>query len=327
LSNATLISCLAICFAAGDARSDALPDHSDGPLTGLFGFPGSIAGSRTLPRRAQEISLAVATASHNIDEMRGSESLRLDGETTRLAFAYRFAVSDRLELGVEMPYLWHQSGNLDSLIDGWHELFGLPRGPRAVRADDQLEFFYTDGQSNRVNLTRNTGGFGDLRLQAAWQLSAHGKRSSSLRISAKLPTGDSESLRGSGGTDLGVGIAGDADALWGRDTVSGFYRAHLTWLGRPDLLSDRVNDFVGQLSAGLGFRVHRNVDLRVQTRIRSAVYDSAIESLGKTSATLTAGADFRLSDRYRLALAIGEDIQPDSAPDVSFQIALRYQGR
>lgn len=61
--------------------------------------------------------------------------------------------------------------------------------------------------------------------------------------------------------------------------------------------------------------------------IRSAVYDSETESLGAASVSLTFGTDFHLSDRYRLVLSVGEDVRPDSAPDVSFQIALRYGGR
>ena len=61
--------------------------------------------------------------------------------------------------------------------------------------------------------------------------------------------------------------------------------------------------------------------------MRSAVYDSAIAAMGEVSATLSVGASFRLSERYQLALAVGEDVKPDSAPDVSFQVGLRYVGR
>jgi len=64
------------------------------------------------------------------------------------------------------------------------------------------------------------------------------------------------------------------------------------------------------------------VDLRIQSRIRSAVYDSEIDNLGAMSASLTFGANFRVSNRYRIVLSVSEDIKTGSAPDVSFQIAL-----
>jgi hypothetical protein len=308
------------------AVADALPDHDNGPLTGLFGFPDSTEAGRTLSRRATGFALSASTASHNIDEMRGTESLRFDGETSRMAFSYRYGVTERLELGIEIPYLWHQSGSLDAFIDGWHDFFGLPEGPRALRDRDRLELYYSDPQSSAVSVTRNTNGPGDVRLQAGWQLSAGERSATALRFSVKLPTGDSDMLHGSGGTDISVGIVGDASGIRGMEKVSGFYRADVIYLGAPDVLSARANDVVGQIAAGIGFLAHRNVDLRLQARIRSAVYESDIENLGGVSAMLTAGVDFRLSDRYRFTLAIGEDINPDSAPDISLLMAFRYLG-
>lgn len=313
-----------LLLAGRESVADVLPDHDNGPLTGIFGFPESTEGSE-LPGRGQHAwDTSLIIASHNIDEGSGGEVLRLDGETTRLAFTYRYGLSDKLELGIAVAYLWHESGSLDSIIDGWHDFFRLPDGPRARRKQDQLEFFYADSQATLIDVTRNANGIGDIRLLAGWQLSKTAGHSTALRFSIKIPSGDSDELLGSGGTDLSLGLAGDMPSLWGKTGLSGFYRANVSYLGEPDQLADRYNDFVGQLSIGLGYRVHRNVDLMLQSRIRSAVYDSEIGNLGETSVSLTFGANFRVADRYRLLLSVGEDVKPDSAPDVTFQIALRY---
>lgn len=120
----------------------------------------------------------------------------------------------------------------------------------------------------------------------------------------------SDKLLGSGGTDFSLGLASDVVGFLGRAKLSGFYRVNVTYLGEPDQLADRYNDFVGQLSFGLGYHAHRNVDLRLQSRIRSAVYDSEIENLGATSVSLTFGVDFRVSNRYRLVLSVGDDVKP-----------------
>lgn len=306
-------------------HADSLPGHAGGPFTDVFGLPDGAAGGRVLPQGVHGVVVSSVTASHNVDQLRGGEGLRLDGESTRLALEYRYGVRERLELSVELPYVWHESGSLDSFIDDWHDFFGLPDGPRAVRDADQLDFWYSEG--GPFSLGDNARGVGDVRLGAGWRLFESDGHATALRLGLEVPTGDSASLTGSGGTDVSIGIAGDAARLGNGGKWSGYYRADVAWLGEPDLLPARVNDVVGQLAGGIGYRVYPGVDLRAQARARSAVYDSAIESLGELSATLTVGASFRLSDRYRLALAVGEDVKPDTAPDVSFQVALRYVGR
>ena len=130
---------------------------------------------------------------------------------------------------------------------------------------------------------------------------------------------------GSGGTDISLGLAGDVAGFWRSTKLSSFYRVNLTYLGEPDRLADRYKNLVGQLSLGLGYQVHPKVDLRIQSRIRSAVYDSEIDNLGAMSASLTFGANFRVSNGYRIVLSVSEDMKTGSAPDVSFQIALSNQ--
>ena len=310
---------------ACESAAQALPDHDNGVLTGIFGFPESTEGSQTTGRGQHGWDTSLIIASHNVDETRGGEDLRFDGETTRLAFAYRYGFSDKLDFGIEVPYLWHQSGSLDSIIDDFHDILPfVGGGARATREHDQLEFFYADSQATLVEVTNDSSGISDIRLVAGWQLSKSEGRSRALRFSIKFPTGDSDDLLGSGGTDISLGLASDAAGLWGHTKLSSFYRVNVTYLGEPDRLADRYRDVVGQLSFGLGYQLHRNVNLRLQSRIRTAVYDSEIENLGAASTSLTFGADFRVSNRYRLVLSVGEDLKPGSAPDVSFQIALRY---
>jgi len=310
---------------ASESFADVLPDHDNGVLTGFFGFPESTEGSEILLRGQRAWDTSLILASHNVDDIRGGEDLRLDGETTRFAFTYRYGLSDRLDIGVEVPYLWHQAGNLDSFVDRWHDVFGsLGGGARANREDDQLELFYADSQATLVDVSDDADGIGDIRLHAGWRLSESERRKSALRFSIKFPTGDSDDLLGSGGTDISLGYASDVVGLLGNAKLNGFYRVNLTYLGEPDRLADRHNNLVGQFSFGLGYHLHRIVDVRLQSRIRSAVYDSEIESLGGTSVSLTFGADFRVSDRYRLVFSVGEDVKVGSAPDVAFQIALRY---
>jgi hypothetical protein len=308
------------------APADALIDRDNGPMSGLFGFPDSREGSRLPARGEHRWDLFLATSSHSIRDASGRESIVLDGETNRLGITVRRGFTDRLELGIEIPWVLHESGNLDSFIDRWHGIFGLPHGVRDERPADLLLFRYEDnGRQFIVN--RNLNGVGDVRLLGGWQLANSVSGSSALRFTVKLPTGDSGDLLGSGGWDLGVGLAADQAGLGGMEALSGFYRLGATWLGAHDIDLPRNRKVVGQLSAGLGYALTPGTTLAVQALVRTPVYDSRISPLGDVAATLTTGIRFRFSRDYILSLAVGEDIHPGSMPDVTFALSLQHGSR
>jgi len=306
------------------ADAEPLPDPDNGVLSGTFYFPDSTEGASLVPHGRHAFSMFAITSSHSTNETHGDEMLTLDGETTRVELRYRYGLGERFEIGLRLPYVWHQSGSLDSFVEGWHQAFGLPLGSRVRREDNQLEFSYQDATGTRLDYQRNSSGIGDLRLIAGWRLTDGPKHRSALRFGLKLPTGDSADLHGSGGTDFSIGIAGDWQQLFGHDRLNGFYRAHVSFLGKPDLLPGLYNDVIGQFSTGAGYQLTRSIELRLQATARSATHDSRIEILGQDSAWLTFGGHIRLSDNFELSLAVTEDLNVRSAPDISFLIALRY---
>lgn len=300
-------------------------DHDNSPLSGLFGLANASEGASILSAGESSFSLLAQTASHAVAETAAGEAFIADGETSRIAFEYRRGIGERLEVGVEIPWLTHQRGGLDSFIDGWHDFFGFPDGARDDRPRDLLEFAYIDSGARRVDLTRSTSGLGDLRFVAGYRLP--GSDSLALRFGLKLPTGDDESLLGSGGTDVTVGIAGGSRSLFGSSNWSSFYSAHAAWLGEPRYLADLHESIVLQGAAGLSWQALERLSLTVQGFVRSAHYDSRIEMLGDTAVSVTVGGTIRLGDAFDLQLSVGEDIKVSSTPDVTFQAALRYAPR
>lgn len=309
------------------AAADVLHDHDNGPLTGIFGLPDSTEGGALTDVGSLAWTALVTTSSHSIEEAAGSEALVFDGETTRMELRLLYGLSSRLELGVELPYMWQQSGSLDSAIDGWHSFFGLPDGARANRPRDVLEYLYLDEAGTQLNIAQNSHGIGDLRLFAGYRVSTESNHRTALRFGVKFPTGSAVDLHGSGGTDVSVGFAGDIESLWGSERLSGFYRLHAMYLGEPEWLADRYQEWAGQLSGGLHYRVSQAIALAVQGTVRSALYDVDVDSLGDPAATITFGGSVQMSDRWQLELAVGEDIRVGSGPDVSFQLGLRYASR
>ena len=314
-----------LLLVAAPSTAEVLSDRDNGPLSGLFGLPNSIEGATLLDAGQNAFDVSVRTSSHSNVDMVGDEMLIFDGETTRLGLRFRRGVGERLELGVIAEYVWHQSGTLDSLIEGWHGVFGLPDGDRRVRPEDALEIRFADARGTQLVLDNNTHGIGDLRLVAGWRLASGADRDTALRFGIKLPTGDGDELFGSSGVDVSLGLAGDHRRLAGNQKLTVFYRFDAVYLGEPDFLADRHESFVGQAAAGLGYRVLPAIELLVQGKWRSAIYDSAVDSVGDDALTLTFGGNLRLAERWTMSLAITEDLRVQSAPDVTFDLALRYR--
>jgi hypothetical protein len=319
-------SLLPALLLAGVAPADVLNDWVNSPFTGVFGIPDSTEGGRLLPDGASAWDVSYSVASHSIDQSGADESLYLDGETSRLELRYRYGLNERLELGFELPLVQHEGGRLDSVIDSWHRLLNLPDGKRANRDLNVLAFDYTDGTGAPINVVESSRGIGDVRVFGGWTLLASDGHELALRFGAKFPTGSAEDLLGSGGIDYNLGLAGDVDTLFGEERLNAFYRAGGVYMGEPELLADRHKNWVGHLSLGAGFKATPRIELRVQAAIRSALYDSDIHYLGRSSTTLTFGSNIKFSDHYKLSIAIGENVDVPSAPDVSFLLALRYRG-
>ena len=268
---------------------------------------------------------SIITASHAIVEEERDESLVIDGETIRALVDIRYGIRPGLEIGVELPYVMHQAGNLDSLIDTWHDIFGLPEGNRNDRPQDVLDFTYSNADGDVLVFTEQSQGFGDVRLFAGLDLASSDNHKRALRLSVKFPTGDADELLGSGGTDISLGVAGDIIGAGDSADFSVFYRANVTYVSEPDLLADIYNDVIWQFSAGLAYWLHPRFALNAQSTLRTTLYESEIETLGEPALTLTFGGTIELTDRLSLGLGVTEDIKVNSAPDVTFNVGLRYR--
>ncbi|MEO1246157.1 MAG: DUF3187 family protein [Pseudomonadota bacterium] len=323
LSTACPLAAVAVLTSAA-ALGEPLPDPDNGPISGVYNFVDSTEGADLVADGKFAFSLSSITSSHSVLEERGAESLIFDGETTRLEWRLRYGLSERIELGVELPWVWHSPGRLDSLIDTWHDVFGLPDGFRDDLPEDVLLYRYTDSSGTRLDYRDGSSGIGDLRLQAALRLGSGDKHRRALRFGLVLPTGDAYKPHGSDALSVSAGIAGDIDALGEGSRFSAFYRAHLSWIDEPALLPDRYREWIGHVAGGLGYRLNRTVDLRAQIAMRTATHDSELLVLGEPSIALTFGGNIRLGKRYTLSLAVGEDIKVNSSPDVSFMLALHF---
>ena len=316
---------LTLSVLAMSAGAGPLYDQDNGPLSGIYNFVDSTEGADLLPERRFAWSLSSITSSHAASARRDDELLVFDGETTRMEFRLRYAPSERLEIGLELPYIWHSEGNLDSLIDTWHDVFNLPGGNRDTRASDLLEFSYVNAAGEQLSVVENSNGLGDVRLTAGWKLGDNPDHARALRFAVTAPTGAAEDLHGSDAVTVGVGYAGDVRNTTADGKLSLYYRLHATWIDEPAVLPDFYNEWVAHAAAGFGYAAADWLELRAQVLARTATHDVDIPTLGESSWILSFGGNIRLGDNYELSLSVGEDIKVESSPDVSFQLSLRYR--
>ena len=82
--------------------------------------------------------------------------------------------SSRVQLGIEIPWLQHSGGYLDGVIDGWHDLLGLPEGIRPQTPDNGLMYVYEKNGVQVFQLNERKSGLGDIQIAMGLDLGALG---------------------------------------------------------------------------------------------------------------------------------------------------------
>ena len=310
------VTCMLPARAAPELPFDTT---NQSPLIQIYGLPG-LGAPYVLGPSQSRVDLHFEVANHFVGKSTDTESLFLDGETHRTTLKIYRGLTGGREIGIEIPYVDHDGGFMDSFIEGWHDFFGLPQHGRDRMPRDQLLYQYQRNGVDALSFARPTSGIGDVRLVAGLPFPAWAD--TALRFSLKLPTGDSAKLLGSGATDAALWFSTRCSRCTG--SVSWYGGSGILWMGDSDVLRNQQRQIVAFGSAGLHWQALSRLTLGVQLDAHTPFYrDSALASLTDASAQLILGGIWRLSPRYAWELAISEDIAVDTAPDVVVRIGLR----
>ncbi|MDZ7669053.1 MAG: DUF3187 family protein [Gammaproteobacteria bacterium] len=317
-----IICCLGTAVQAEDGAPLYLRNQS--PFLQIFGLPGPQGGILTPPGKLRA-SMNFALANHADRATLPDESLVLDGESYFLDTVLRYGLSDRWEIGVDLPYVAHSSGKFDNLIEGWHDLFSLSNSQRDGPSNT-LEFDYQRQGSTVSRLDEAGGGIGDVRLSSAYRLrtGADDGPALALRGMVKLPTGNENKLRGSGATDIALSLeATSRRSLAGRP-LGLFAQGGALRLGDGQILADQQKTTVPFGAFGLRWQWTENIDLRAQAAIQGSYYRSDLDALGGTTSNLTLGGGIVLRGLgVKLDIAIIEDLISDATPDFGMYLSVR----
>ncbi|MFQ5876597.1 MAG: DUF3187 family protein [Acidobacteriota bacterium] len=255
--------------------------------------------------------------------VRSRTAFYIDGETMRAVLDAGVGVGSRFEIGLEIPFLLHSGGGVDSFIESYHDRFGFPDGGRPAFVSDRFAVGYVgDGES--VFIDRAPGGFhlGDVVLSGRAGLVRGDRRRPAVAASAsvKLPTGDPGDMFGSGSTDYGVSIL--VTQPLGRTTLHGGYAftAVGEWETAPELpLSDSRSLFLAYAFAA----TPRTTLIGQWLRSSGPFQFRSGNDLGRVANEVAVG--FRHLNRHDLALewAFIENLNGDfNTPDVGIFVGL-----
>jgi len=316
---------LCLYSACGQAAAgEPLAVRSYSPFTQIFGLP-DFPRIPLKPDKQWQGGLSFNLVNHADEATNLNESISLDGETYFVEASFRYPINARWSAGIDLPYLQHDSGHLDGLITDWHSFWGISnnnrRGPR-----NQLLIRYSKQQETPIILDRSTSGLGDTRLWLARTLLSKPANGTRLvtRVTAKLPSGASEDLLGSGAADLSWDIALQKTQLQGfPDVVFSAYVGALV-LGKGEILPDQQKRWLPYGGLSAVWLAHPSIDLIAQLQGQGRYFNSRLDELGGNTLQFTVGARYHWR-RNNTALAFGliEDLVSDVTPDFALHLQLR----
>ena len=262
------------------------------PVAGLLGIPAQ-RSAVTQPRGAVTVALHGALASHYVDDRKDTEALRLDGETGRLALEVRYGLAERWDLQLERPWWRHSGGSLDSLIDSWHELWGMSDGGRSNSPNDLLDYRYAMPRL-QFALDDDTSGLGDASLSLSYALTRGEGMASSLALGYKFASGEEEDFLGSGAADAWLALRFSSDSM-GSIPLGWHARAGYLRAGSSDLMGDRQERDLWFAGAALDWMFAARWSLLLQLDAHAAPLDSELTALGDPAVMLAKGVRWRFA--------------------------------
>jgi Protein of unknown function (DUF3187) len=321
--------CWTVPLYAADMEIIPFRTINQSPLVQIYGLPAESAAT-IVPAGRLAVGLTQDLASEYTVSRATGEQISLDGESYRWTLSARYGINDRFEAGIYIPYLLYGGGFLDGFIVDWHNTFGMPQGGRDTAPKDRLSYRYRRNGVQKLAMDQAGSGIGDISLAVGMKLFEERVEAShdamALRVTVKLPTGDSSYLRGSGITDFALSLCGSMNNFteWGSLGVFGSIGGMA--MTRGDVLADQQNNLAGFGTLGLGWGPAEWISFKVQLNAATAMYHgSSLDELSKVSLVLISGGAVKLPGGCLLDIGVSEDVAVTTAPDVAFHLGLSRQ--
>jgi len=283
----------------------------------------TLGEARVLAQDESDLALRLQISNNFTGVQTAGEYLNLDSEIHRLTIAWRQGLAGGREWGIELPYLWHTGGFLDSYIEHFHDSSNLPQGGRTDVPLNQVNYRYTRNGADLINVARPVNGPGDLRLFGARQIGSHEASSvaTTLRASLKLPTGKESELLGSGSTDLALWLS--LATTQPLDQWNMYGGGGIMYMTEGKVLPLQQRNHVAFASFGLSRMIYPHFTINGQLDAQTPFYDyTHFRQLNSYPVQGLVGAIWELAPREFLEVSMSEDLIVDTSSDVVFSLSL-----
>ena len=317
---------LALVLIAGASAqahsSEPLYAKNLSPVSGLFGLP-SQRSAFTTGSGSFATAVHSSVANHYVEHSNSAESLIIDGETLRFALEARLGIAENWDIQVEIPWLDHSGGNLDSTIDNWHDFFGMSDGGRPDVDQDRLDYRYRAPGASFA-FEDDASGLGDITVSLNHQFFRTQNSSAGLALGYKFGSAKEQDFLGSGSDDIFLTLRFSGDHLAGLPLTwhgqVGYLRA-----GDAYILGSRAEKDLWFVGLSLDWGFSESLSLLAQVDAHAAPVKSNLTALGDDPVLFSLGLRWQFARDWSADLNFIEDIRVETAPDITFQASLRYR--
>lgn len=253
--------------------------------------------------------------------------IQIDAEVSRFSLDFRYGLYDNLEMGFEVPYVYLSSGYLDNFVESFEDAVGATT-PRSRERQGSNNFAYAFRYNNEYLIQKNdsTSGLGDASFNAKYQVIQENAflPNLSLRSAIKLPTGDKDSLLGSGKLDYGLGILVDKSFFSKLFIYSGF---NVVFIKKPAFFNAiGLDREIFSAAGALEYFLTKRMSFVAQFMGNSTPYpDSGTNALDNYAYDISLGINYTWREKQNISwhIAVTENANGPSSPDASIKTGLR----
>lgn len=255
--------------------------------------------------------------------------LFVDTESLRVSVDLDWRIASRLQIGATLPFLKHGGGFLDGVVEGFHGMFNLSNGGREWAPRNDYGVFVVRNRRFWIKSVESASFRpGDLVVRLKTPLNRGGDELNlALAGALKLPTGNLETLTGSGGWDFQAALF----ATWRprrpeRDMIFHANLAH-SRLGRPTLGEGFPLRSITTFVLAFEYRTTGRLAALVQTQVNIGPFPgSRLGPLNRTAIEATAGVRYALSESLSLGMGLTENLsQYQNTPDVGLHAGIVWR--
>ncbi len=286
------------------------------PFSLIYGLPSASPAALLKNNNSRLTSALIISNTLNIQSAT-NENLLVDVETQQISFLYDVNFKKNWMFRLQLPFIKHSRGFLDSAINSYHQALGLPEGFRPSTPNDQININYSRENQQLININNSQNSLGDISLQLAWQATIKTTNALSLWLSLKLPSGDKNKLTGSGASDITAWASIDHQLS---KTKWLYAQGGLLYMSNSDLFKNTQKNWATFATAGLKLQPWNIIEIKAQFDFHSAFYRSNLNFLNEVI-QLTFGGSYIPNKTHSIDLSVTEDIKSTASPDVNFNLS------